>query len=145
MSKKSFYVDTCIYLNLWQKEGDEKFGIPYWKLAKEFFEKVESENKTVYYSGYLLKELSFILTESEFTKKRLMFESSHNFKRIKLTLNEYELARKIESKDRGVGFYDIIHMLLSKKTNSILVTRDRALLKLAKKYNIRAKNPEQIL
>ena len=141
---KNYYVDSCVYLNLWQKERS-KLGRPLWKYAKNFFERIEQEKSVIYYSGFLLKELSFILTESEFTKKRLMFESSHNFKRIKLTLNEYELARKIESKDRGVGFYDIIHMLLSKKTNSILVTRDRALLKLAKKYNIRAKNPEQIL
>jgi len=36
-------------------------------------------------------------------------------------------------------------MLLTKKTNSILITRDRKLLKLAKKYKINAKKPEEIL
>ena len=74
-----------------------------------------------------------------------MFEVSPNFKKIKLTTNEYELARKIEFKNKNLGFYDILHMLLTKKTNSILITRDRKLLKLAKKYKINAKKPEEIL
>ena len=141
---RSYYVDSCVYLNLWQKEVN-KFGRPLWKLAKKFFERVEQEKSLIYYSGFLLKELSFILTEKEFAQKRLMFEGSSNFKKIKLTLNEYELARKIESKNKDAGFYDIIHMLLTKKTNSILITRDKELLKLAKKYKINAKRSGEIL
>lgn len=141
---KNYYIDSCIYLNLWQKERS-KLGKPLWRHAKDFLDRIEQEDSIVYYSGFLLKELSFILTESEFVKKRLMFESSPNFKRTKLSLNEYELARKIESRTKNISFYDIIHMLLAKKNNSILITRDRELLKLAKKYKINAKKPEKIL
>lgn len=140
----SYYVDSCVYLNLWQKEKS-KLGRPLWKFAKNFFEKVEREDSLIYYSGFLLKELSFILTENEFAQKRLMLEASFNFKKIKLTLNEYELARKIEVKNKNIGFYDIIHMLLAKKTKSILITRDKEFLKLAKKFKINAKKPEEIL
>lgn len=140
----SYYVDSCVYLNLWQKEKS-KFGRPLWKFAKNFFEKIEQKEYLIYYSGFLLKELSFILTENEFAQKRLMFEASPNFKKVKLTSNEYELARKIESKNKDIGFYDILHMLLTRKTNSILITRDKELLKLAKKYRINAKKPEEIL
>jgi len=141
---KSYYVDSCVYLNLWQKEKS-RLGRPLWKYAKNFFEKVEQKESSIYYSGFLLKELSFILTENEFAQKRLMFMTSPNFKKIKLTLDEYKLAQKIEFKNKNIGFYDIIHMLLAKKTNSVLITRDKKLLKLAKKYKINTKRPEKIL
>lgn len=78
MAPKSFYVDACIYLNLWQKEGDETQGIPYWKLAEEFFEKLEETGAVIYYSGFLLKEIKFIclktnsITKQDYSKHRLI-------------------------------------------------------------------------
>ena len=59
--KKSYYVDTCIYLNIWQRETVQ--GIEFWKLAKELFDKIEERENTIYYSGFILKELKYILTE----------------------------------------------------------------------------------
>ncbi len=123
----NYYIDSCIYLNLWQKEKS-RTGSPLWKFVKNFLEKIEETNSTIYYSGFLLKELSFILTESEFNKKRLMFESAPNFRKLILTLKEYELAKNIDAKN-GIGFYDTIHLLLAKKSNSVLITRDKKLLK----------------
>ena len=43
------------------------------------------------------------------------------------------------------GFYDILHILLSRKTNSILITRDKKLLEVANRMGIEAKKPEEIL
>ncbi len=144
--KKRFYVDTCIYLNLWQKEGDASLGKPYWKIAKEFFEKTENENVIIYYSGFILKELSFILEKEIFNKKLQMFNYSPNFIRITLSVNEFDLAREIEKESNyEISFYDIIHMLLAKKANSILITRDKKLIRVSKRYNVIAKTPEEIL
>ena len=81
MHEKFFLCGYMHYLNLWQKEGNERFGIPYWKLAKDFFEKFDNMSTTIYYSGFLLKELKFILKEEEFSKKKILFNSSHNFKK----------------------------------------------------------------
>ncbi len=146
MPKKSFYVDTCVYLNLWQKEGNKKFGVPYWKIAEDFFEKFDNEENIFYYSGFVLKELKFILPKEVFEKKRELFESSPNFKKVGLSSEEFNNARKIE---RGLnyefGFFDIIHMLIAIKTGSILVTRDKGLLELAKKYKLEPKKPEEVL
>ncbi|MDD5191677.1 MAG: type II toxin-antitoxin system VapC family toxin [Candidatus Nanoarchaeia archaeon] len=143
--KKSYYIDTCIYLNLWQKEIDDLTKTPLWKFTKEFLEKVETENSVIYYSGFILKELKFILTDEEFGKKRVLFESSPNFRRIFLSEEEFNLARKIEKEsNHEVSFYDIIHMLLAKKTGSILVTRDKKLLEFSEKYSVIAKKPEQL-
>jgi len=146
MDQKSFYVDSCIYLNLWQKESNEKSGVLYWKIAKEFFEKTGDKNAIIYYSGYLLKELSFILEKGAFNKKLQIFNNSPNFIRAKLSLIEFNLARSIEKKSNyEISFFDIIHMLLARKTNSILITRDKKLIEISKKYNVIAKTPEEIL
>jgi len=146
MNVKSYYVDTCIYLNLWQKEVDEITGEEHWKIAKDFFDKIDSENAIIYYSGYILKELKFILSEWEFNQKIRMFKSSPNFLRIILSSEEYNLARRIEFEtDYKISFYDIMHMLLSKKTNSILITKDKKLIEICAKYDVIAKIPEKIL
>ena len=142
--KKSYYVDTCIYLNLWQKESVNSVAL--WELAKEFLDKVEEREDSIYYSGFILKELMYILSENEFKQKREMFSSNPRFIKETLTSEEYEEARKIEIKIKNeISFYDIIHILLARKTNSILITRDKKLIELSKKLGVEAKKPEEIL
>jgi len=142
---KSVYVDSCIYINLWQKEGNEKFGVPYWKIAEDFFENCSKENIIIYYSCFVLKELEFVLAEQEFKEKRKLFDFLP-FKKISISTEEISQARKIESELRyEISFYDIIHTLLALKTSSILVTRDKKLLMSAKKYSVIAKKPEELL
>lgn len=142
--KKSYYVDTCIYLNLWQKEVFNKIEL--WKLAKDFFDKIEERKEIIYYSGFILKELMYLLSESEFNQKRELFNSSPRFIKGMLTLEEYEEAREIEIKtDNEISFYDITHILLARKTNSILITRDNKLIEISRKLGVKAKNPEEIL
>ena len=119
MAQKSFYVDACIYLNLWQKEGDETQGIPYWKLAEDFFEKLEEIDAIIYYSGFLLKELKFILSDDEFSNKTKLFKTSPNFMKIELSDDEFKQARKIESElDYEISFYfnSILQELPSQRT-----------------------------
>ena len=142
---QSYYVDSCIYLNLWRKEVAFD-GFKFWKIAEDFFKFVDGNNAIVYYSGYLLKELSFLLDDSEINKKILLFKKSSNFKKISLSLEDYELARKIEVKiDYELGFFDIIHMLLARKNDSILITRDRKLIEISERYNVKVAKPEELL
>ena len=142
--KKSYYVDTCIYLNLWQKEVIN--SIELWKLAKEFFDKIEEREDTIYYSGFILKEIIYLLSESEFSQKRELFNSSPRFIKEILTSEEYEEAREIEIKIKNeISFYDIMHILLTRKTSSILITRDKKLIEISKKLGVEAKKPEEIL
>ena len=43
MTQKTYYVDSCIWLNLFKKEGDTTKGTPYWKLAKDFLEMIKTK------------------------------------------------------------------------------------------------------
>jgi predicted nucleic acid-binding protein len=145
MTKNKFYVDSCIYINLWQKEGNKRFGKPYWKIAKEFFEKYNN-NSMFYYSGFLLKELKHILIEDIYNKKRKEFHNAQNFRKLNISTRLLDQAREIEIEiDYKIGFFDIVHMLIAKKSNSILITRDKKLLEVAQEYSILAKKPEELL
>lgn len=139
----SYYVDSCIYLNLWQKEevGSKKL----WKYAKDFFNLISDKQEVIYYSGFLLKELMFILTIEEYLCKIELFSSQDDFQKVYLTEKELRLAKEIKKLNQKTSLYDIIHLILAKKTDSILVTRDRDLIKLAKFYNVDAKKPEEII
>jgi len=142
--KRGYYIDTCVYLNLWQKEIVD--GVELWKLTKELLDKIEEREDTIYYSGFILKELMYILSESEFIQKRELFNYSSRFVKEILTAREYEEARKIEIQIKNeISFYDIMHILLARKTNSILITRDKKLIEISKKLNVEAKKPEEIL
>jgi len=85
------------------------------------------------------------MTREEFYKKKLMFESSPNFSRLILSKEEFEEARKIERETRSeISFFDIIHILLARKSNSVLVTRDKKLIYIAARYKVSAKKPEEL-
>ncbi len=87
----------------------------------------------------------FTFDEKQFIDKLELFNYSPNFKRINLIEEEYNLASKIKRENHYVSFYDVIHMLLAEKTNSILVTRDKLLTQLAEKHSVIVKKPEEIL
>jgi|TARA_B100001971_G_C18201454_1_gene544859 predicted nucleic acid-binding protein len=143
MNNRGYYVDSCVYLNLWNKEIAEN-GFPYWEFADRFFKKVEERNLIVYYSGYLLKELSYVLGDQKFIERLSFFNPSY-FKRISLTKDEYNNAKNIHIDNREISFYDVVHMLLSKKTNSVLITRDRMLIMLCDKHGVEVEIPERVL
>ena len=137
------YIDTCIWLNLFKKEGDESKGIPYWKIAKDFLEKIMFSDNIILYSGFILKEMSFKLSDDEF-KEKLEFMKKE-FKFIKATEEDYEFARKLESElDFEISFFDCIHIVISKRTDSVLISRDEELIKNAKKY-VDVKKPEELI
>lgn len=145
--QKSFYVDTCIWLNLFKKEGDPIKGIPYWKIAKDFIDRVMfSDDKEILYSGFILRELQLILNNDKLYKeKRTFLREEPKFKFIKCITEDKVLARKLESESGfEISFYDCLHMAICKRTNSVLVTRDYDLMDFAKDY-IEVQKPENLL
>ena len=139
-----FYVDTNIYLNLWKKEGDATKGTPYWKLAKDFMDKVERENSIITFSGLILKELEYKLTSEQFKEKSDLLKST--YQKVEVLEEDYNNARKLESKSRfDISFYDCLHIAVCKRLNLVLVTRDRLMLDFAKSEGLKCGKPEEFL
>ena len=139
-----FYVDTNIYLNLWKKEGDATKGIPYWKLAKDFMDKVEKENSVIMFTGLILKELQYKLTDEQFKEKSALLEST--YQKVDVIEDDYKNARKLESKSKfEISFYDCLHISVCKRLNLVLVTRDALMLSFAKDEGVKCRKPENFL
>lgn len=143
---RSFYVDTCVYLNLWKKEKGSIFGRPLWLITKKFLDKIISQNHTIYYSGFILKELLNKLSTEEYLNKRQFFEDNTLFRKVMLTKEEHEKAIAIKKNlQTNCSLSDIIHIMLAKKTNSILITQDKELLNLSNRNKVLAKTPAEII
>ena len=137
-----FYVDACIYINHWQSEIETGTGRPLWELAQAFFGKYL--DATFYFSGFLLRELEFNLTKKEFEQHKEVFRQK-NFRKLIMSSGEWEEARRMEwALKFSVSFYDLIHLLLARKAEAILVTRDRRLIGAARQYSVDARRPEDL-
>ena len=147
MEHKSFYLDTCIWLNLFKKEGDSSKGVPYWEIARDFIEKVMfSKNEEIIYSSLILKELKFKICNENILKEKLLFlKEEDKFRSVEVTEEDYSFARKLESELKyELSFYDCLHIAICKRLNFILVTRDKDLIRIARKY-ISVEKPENLL
>ncbi len=143
--QKSFYVDTCIWLNLFKGEGDSSKGKPYWEIARDFVEKIMFSEDKIVYSGFVLKEIWYNFRNEElFKEKQKFFEQEPNFSFVKATPEDYTFGRKLESEfNFEISFFDCMHIAISKRLNFILVTRDDLLIKFAKKY-VSVDKPENL-
>lgn len=140
MAQKTYYVDSCIWINLFKKEGDATKGTPYWKIAKDF---IEDDNKIIV-STIVVKEISFKI-EDKLNLVMKFFKDNNDIKLIKTQPEDYDLARKFESKEKfKISFYDYLHIAIAKRLNIPLITRDKELIEFAKKY-IEVFKPEDLI
>jgi len=129
-----YYVDTCIYLNLWQRKVDQKTGLKFWKVARDFLQNAENTDSVFLFSGFVLKEMSYILGD-RFDGKKNLFLDKERFEKVFAMPRDYEFARELEKKFNGeISFFDCMHIVLTKKEDAILITRDEKLIKYARKY-----------
>ena len=140
---EKYYLDTCIWLNLFKKEGDVTKGTPYWKIAKEFLEQVKPTEKVIV-STIVLRELVFTARD-KFKIIKSFFKESDFIEVIKTLPRDYEFARKLESDDGfEQSFYDYLHIAIARRLNATLVTRDKELITKAKKF-VEANRPEELI
>ena len=143
MGEKEYYLDSCIWLNLFKKEGDPTKGTPYWKLAKDFIEQVEDEKGTVIVSTIILKELHFKL-EGKFYDVKRFFKEAEHITIVKTTNEDYYLAREFEQQHGLISFYDYLHVAIAKRMGIPLITRDLDLMNFAKSH-VEVFKPEELI
>ncbi|KYK26139.1 hypothetical protein AYK26_00800 [Euryarchaeota archaeon SM23-78] len=147
MNKESYYLDACVYLNIWWKEIGKDKNKLFWEMSRNFLENVScSNNKEVIYSGFVLKELWFKIKNKElFKQKTSLFNKEKYFRFVKATKEDYAFARELESNScYDISFMDCLHIAVCKRFNFTLVTRDKKLIKVAKKI-IRVGMPEDFI
>lgn len=141
-----YYIDTSVWLNLFKREGDPTKGKPYWKIAKEFIEKIMfSDANEIIYSGIILRELQIKLGEQAYCEKREFFVQEQKFIKVDVLNEDKVMARQLESKyNFNISFYDLVHLSIAKRLGLILVTRDTQLIRVAQENNVIAGRPEEL-
>ncbi len=132
-----YYVDTCIFLNIWKREVGPDPRRPFWKGSEEFLKPHDDE---IAISTVVMRELELKL-QKEFLELRKGIETVP-----RLTPDEeiFRRARKIESTERfTLSFYDILHALLAREHSLVLVTRDEKLLAFCRRSGVAAARPEE--
>jgi len=138
LTEKTYYLDSCIWINLFKKEGDDTKGIPYWKIAKDFIEK----DNIIIVSTIVIKEISFKIELNIVLK---FFKDNEFIKLIKTIPEDYDLARKFENEEEiKLSFYDYLHVAIARRLNVPLITRDKELIYFAKKHIVVFK-PEDLI
>ncbi len=139
-------MDSCIWLNLFKKEGNPTKGKPYWEIAKDFIEKIIfSQNEEIIYSELILKEIKFNLKNDRLYKEKLDFFKKEDFIFVEVLKEDTSFARKLESKSGfEISFYDCLHIAICKRLKCILVTRDNMLIDFAEEF-IEVKKPENLI
>jgi hypothetical protein len=84
-----YYVDTCIYINLLQKE--ESAGKQFWKMALDFFSKTPKEN--IYHLDLLSKN-SNIFSKKSMGLTGISLNSSRESQRTMLMIMKLAFLRK---------------------------------------------------
>lgn len=144
MTNATYYLDTCIWLNLFKKEEGPNKKIEYWKITKDFMEKTEISGNKIIVSTIVLKELSFTI-KNHFKEIKMLFRNNHNIQIIKTKDSDYSLARELEKKDNfNLSFYDYLHIAIAKRLNMILITRDKKLIEFSKDI-INVSKPEDLI
>jgi len=145
-SMKRFYVDSCIWLNLFKKEGDASKGAPYWKIADSFLKRVMfSDLGEVIYTSVVLREIEHDLNNpSLFSEKLKFIRKEGKFLFVECLKEDYALARKLESESEfSISFFDCLNIAVCSRLDAILVTRDNLLIEFSRGY-IQAYKPEHL-
>jgi predicted nucleic acid-binding protein len=143
MEDKEYYLDSCIWLNLFKRESDPVDKTPWWKIAKDFIEQVEDQNGKVIVSTIVLKELYFT-AKDKFHRIQKFFKEGDCIEIVKTNPEDYDLARKWEQEHKKLSFYDYIHVAIAKRLNIPLITRDEDLIEFAKSH-VRVFKPEELI
>ena len=139
-----YYLDSCIWLNLFKKEvgGDREF--PHWEIALDFLENVEEREGVIYVSSIVLKELYFTMKGNFWIAKKF-FKENEFIEVIKTTSGDYDLARDFERDNSSrLSFYDYLHVAIAKGLDCCLVTRDRDLIEFTN-GKIKVCRPEDLI
>lgn len=106
-----YYIDSCVYLDFLERRN---------QLAEKLFFRLIKTKEKVFISTFLVFELKKYCSEQDLMDLFRMLNTSL----IEVNLEDYDKAEKI-AKQRNLPKGDVIHALLARRSNSILITNDK--------------------
>lgn len=136
-----YYIDSCIWLNLFKNEKN-KSGKDFGKIAKEFFEHSIEKKHAIILLSFVIKEIQHVLSEEDYQKVIQKLKQTTYFRKHFVSESEFDFARMLEKEfNYTISFFDCVHLSVCIKNNFVLVTRDNLLIKNSKGIAIK---PEEL-
>ncbi|MEK6816313.1 MAG: PIN domain-containing protein [Nanoarchaeota archaeon] len=120
MKDQIFYIDTAIWIDCYEdrKSGDLDIG----KIAIIFFNFLLASKSKIVISNVLMEELSNFYSLEQIRGMMSLYE--HLFIKVNLTKRQMNEAQILKLQ-RKVPLGDVIHAVLTRDNNAILIARDK--------------------
>ncbi len=126
--KKRFYLDTCIWRDLLE---DRKSGFSYLgEYAFQFLKKCRENDYKVLFSELVFDELKTYFSKEEINSLLEPFLDLLVF--VDYTKEETIEVRLVVRNISKVHFVDVLHAIVARDNNAIVITRDKHFEKLTK-------------
>jgi len=130
-----FYFDTSIWIDIYDKRGENG------EFAKKLLEKLISEDDVILYSDVVIVELKGLGFSDYEINQMMSIAKPDNLQRIHSTKTQLQEAKRIAAQ-RDIPLRDVLHAILARDHEALMITRDRDFDKL-KDITV-ASSPERI-
>ena len=141
MIQKSFYVDSCIWRDHYENRRGQK-GRPLGEYATNLFMKIIENQDTILFSDLIVKELKIAFDNKDVEDMLRIISLLKILKRVEIRQEDQIEAKKIAN-ERGLPSGDVLHAILARNNNAILVSQDKHFQQL--KDIVEVKKPEELL
>lgn len=135
-----FYLDTCIWRDYYENRSDNLKPLGEWAL--QFLKNAVNNDDLIIYSDLTIKELCIKYTIEEVKDILEVIDKRDILIRINVMESQIKEAIMIRKK-RNLAFGDVLHAILARDNNAILITRDEHFLELNDLVMI--KKPEELI
>lgn len=135
-----FYIDTCIWRDYYENRSDNFRPLGEWAL--KFLKEAVNNDDLILYSDLTIKELCTKYTPEEIKNIFEVIEKRDILTQVNIIEPQVKEAMLIRTK-RNLAFGDVLHAILARDNNAMLITRDEHFLELNDLVTI--KKPEELI
>ena len=117
MIAEEFYLDTSIWLDFYEKRGENG------EAALKLIEKLITENKTILYSEIIIRELKKLGYSQDEIYEIFRIAKPDNIRKVHVYKEYIKEADRISS-EKKIPLADAVHAILARENNAQLISRD---------------------
>lgn len=137
---EKYYLDTCIWRDHYENRIS-KTGRGMGDYATDFFRKIMANKKIILFSRLTYSELKVSYTQEEVDNMLNLLFLTGMLEKVEINDSQLQESTKISS-ERNIPGGDVLHAILARDNNAILVTQDKHFEKL--KDLVVIKKPEDV-
>ena len=119
---QKYYIDTCIWRDFHENREDKYRPLGEW--AFNLFRMIRETKSKVLYSDLIIKELLVAYDEKNISQIFKIMQEEELLEKVEIGPEQIQEAIRLQRK-KNLPFGDLLHAILARDYNAIMVTRDR--------------------